>query len=82
MGNGLTEAGVSIRFERAEAAALDRDRTELSADFRDSRGEGMAVAEDKGEEIRFDFEGVSMFWRSSIHWLTREILSWRMCDDS
>ena len=64
---GLIGAGASSKFDLADAAALDNDWIELSADLR-RRGVGSMLAVSTGEEMLLDFEGVwTSVCRSSIH---------------
>jgi hypothetical protein len=67
-GKGLTIVGVSSKSDLAEAAALDNDSVDGSADLRDNRDEGAIDAVDTIGDTWFDFDGVSAKRsRSSIH---------------
>jgi hypothetical protein len=54
---GLIGAGASSKFDLADAAALDNDWIDISADLR-RRGVGSMLAVSTGEEMLLDFEGV------------------------
>jgi hypothetical protein len=65
---GLIGAGASSKFDLADAAALDNDWIEFSADLRRTRGSGSMLAVSTGDEMLLDFEGVWIIeCRSSIH---------------
>ena len=64
---GLMGAGASSKFDLADAAALDNDWIEFSADLR-NWGIGIMFAVSTGEEMLLDFDGVwTIVCRSSIH---------------